>query len=104
MRKIIRVRKTVKHYIIFCLSMTLVFFVIFIFGIYLDDSLLLSIDGVSEKLDEVPLEKFKTMASLVIAIGGIVVVGLLGGIYFLLYGLLLRKLNRNYKELKRLEV
>ena len=104
MRKIIKTRKTVKHYVIFCLAMILVFFAVFIVGIYIDDTVLLSIEGIAEKAKEVPLEKLKSLAIWVISIGGILFTVVMGGIYFLLYGLLLRKLNANYKELKRLEV
>ncbi|QCW99327.1 hypothetical protein FGM00_04075 [Aggregatimonas sangjinii] len=104
MRKIIKTRKTVKHYVIFCLAMILVFFAIFIVGIYVDDSVLLSIEGVSEKAQEIPLEKLKSAAVLILALGGIAFAVVMGGVYFLLYGLLLRKLKFNYKELKRLEV
>ena len=104
MRKIIKVRKTVKHYIIICLSMVLLLFGIFILGIYLDDAVLLSIEGIAEKSKEVPLEKLKSLAMWIMAIGGILFTLVMGGVYFLLYGLLLRKLHANYKELKRLEV
>lgn len=104
MRKIIKTRKTVKHYVIFCLAMILGFFAIFIVGLYIDDNILLSIDVIAEKAQEVPLEKLKTAAVWVLAIGGIAFALFMGGVYFLLYGLLLRKLKVNYKELKRLEV
>ena len=104
MHQIIKTRKTVKHYIIFCLSMGLVFFAIFIFGIYLDDDLLLAFEGIAEKSQEIPLDKIRTTAIWVLSIGAIVFTAVAAGIYFLLYGLLLRKLKRNYKELKQLEV
>ncbi len=104
MRQIIKTRKTVKHYIIFCLSMSLVFFALFTFGIYLSDELLLAFDGVAEKTKEIPLEKIRTTAIWILSIAAIVFTAIVAGIYFLLYGLLLRKLKRNYKELKQLEV
>ena len=104
MHQIIKTRKTVKHYIIFCLSMSFVFFAMFTFGIYLSDELLLSFDGVVEKTKEIPLEKIRTTAIWIFSIAAIVFTAVAAGIYFLLYGLLLRKLNRNYKELKQLEV
>ena len=104
MHQIIKTRKTVKHYIIFCLSMALVFFALFIFGIYLDDGILLAFEGIAEKSKEIPLDKIRTTAIWVLSIGAIVFTAVAAGIYFLLYGLLLRKLKRNYKELKQLEV
>jgi hypothetical protein len=104
MHQIIKTRKTVKHYIIICLSMALVFFAMFIFGIYLDDDILLAFEGIAEKSKEIPLDKIRTTAIWVLSIGAIVFTAVAAGIYFLLYGLLLRKLKRNYKELKHLEV
>ncbi len=104
MRKIIKTRKTVKHYVIFCLAMILVFFAFFIVSFYVDDNILLSIEGIAEKAEKVPLEKIKYAAVWVFALGGIAFAVFMGGVYFLLYGLLLRKLKVNYSELKRLEV
>jgi hypothetical protein len=104
MHQIIKTRKTVKYYIIFCLSMALVFFALFIFGIYLNDDILLAFEGIAEKSKEIPLDKIRTTAIWVLSIGAIAFTAVAAGIYFLLYGLLLRKLKRNYKELKHLEV
>jgi len=104
MRKIIKTRKTVKNYVIFCLAMILVFFTIFIISFYVNDSILLSIEGIAEKAQEVPLEKLKMAAVWVFALGGIAFALFMGAVYFLLYGLLLRKLKANYSELRRLEV
>lgn len=104
MRKIIKTRRTVKHYVIFSLSVCFIMFVIFGFFIYFNDEFLLSIGGVPERAKEVSIEKIKLAAMLTIIIGGIIFTLLLGGIYFLLYGLLLKKLNRNYSQLRKLEV
>lgn len=104
MRKIIKTRRTVKHYVIFSLSMCFIMFVIFAFFIYFNDDFLLSMEGVSERASTVSLEKIKTAAILAMIIGGIAFTLVLGGIYFLLYGLLLKKLKRNYSQLKKLEV
>ena len=105
MHQIIKTRKIVKHYIIFCLSMGLVIFAFFIFGIYLSDEFLQALlVGIGEKSKEIPLEKIRIAAIWILSIGGIVFTAIAAGIYFLLYGLLLRKLKRNYNDLKQLEV
>ena len=104
MRKIIKTRRTVKHYVIFSLVMILVFFGVFIIGFYVDDSILLNLKSSSEKMKDVSLEKLRSTAAWLFAIGGILFTLFMGGIYFLLYGLLLRKLKGNYKELRRLEI
>jgi len=104
MRKIIKTRKTVKNYVIFCLATILISFAFYIIGFYIDESILLNFKGIAEKAKEVPLEKIKITAVWIFALAGILFALFMGGVYFLLYGLLLRKLKVNYTELKRLEV
>lgn len=101
MEKIIRTRKTVKYYIIFGLSFLFVTCLMFIVSIYLNDHIL---EVFPTENTDVSEEKFKSIMLWAMSIFTVVFVAIMGGIYFLLYGLLLRKLNRNYKELKQLEV
>lgn len=103
MQKIIKTRKTVKHYVIFSLSMLLLTCVLITVGMYLSNDLvgILAVDGKMPKVEPAKL-KMIMVGSMVIF--SIVLVAVMGGIYFLLYGLLLRKLNRNYKDLKKLEI
>jgi hypothetical protein len=103
MKKIIKTRKTVKHYVIFSLSMILLTIVIMVIGIYLNDNILLAFPEFKAGLENVPLDKIKITLMFAIGIFGIVLTFFMGGVYFLLYGLLLRKLKKNYSELRRLE-
>lgn len=100
---ILKTRKTVKHYVIFSLSMILLTFAMLIVGIYFSDNIL-DILELGEKLDPAPPERIKLIIMGSFAIFGLLFTFILGGIYFLLYGLLTRKLRRNYRELKKLEV
>lgn len=100
MKQIFRTRQTVKHYVMFCLGMVLLIFAIFIIGMALDDNLADTLKLNTEKVDPVQL---KWILIGVMSIAGILFTALLAGIYFLLYGLLTRKLYRNYKELKRMD-
>ena len=105
MHKIIRTRKTVKNYIIFALSVFLLTFLIIAAGILLSDGdSFLTVFELEDKAIEMGIEQLKWILSGVMVAMGIVCTALLGLIYFLIYGLLLRKLGRNYSELKRLEV
>ncbi|WP_276165903.1 hypothetical protein [Zobellia alginiliquefaciens] len=104
MRKIIRTRRTVKYYVIFSLSTILVFIAIVIIGIYLNDSFMDNFTEMAGDGESVSPEKLKTTLMVSMAILGVLMIAFFGGIYFLLYGLLLRKLKKNYKELKKLEV
>lgn len=103
MRKIIKTRKTVKHYIIFSLSMIMVTIIIMLIGVYLNEDITQIVPELKESLEKVPPDKLRTTLMLTIGIFGLVFTLCMGGVYFLLYGLLLRKLNKNYAELRQLE-
>lgn len=105
MNKIIRTRKTVKNYIVFALSMFLVTFLLIAIGIgFSDGDAFIHALNLEEKVLEKPVANIKWIVSGVLIAMGVVCTAILGLIYFLIYGLLLRKLGRNYSELKRLEV
>lgn len=102
MQRIFRTRKTVKHYVIFCLGMVLVIFTLFIIGMALDDNLAATLE-LQGKAREMDPYRLKLIVLGVVAVLGIVFTVFMGLIYFLLYGLLTRKLKRNYRELQRME-
>jgi len=105
MRKIIRTRKTVKNYIIFALSVFLLTFLIIAIGIlFSDGDSFLKVFELENKSINMTTQQLKFLISGVMVAMGVLCTALLGLIYFLIYGLLLRKLGRNYSELKRLEV
>tara|TARA_R110002050_G_scaffold109796_4_gene221164 strand:- start:8693 stop:9343 length:651 start_codon:yes stop_codon:yes gene_type:complete len=104
MSKIKRTRKTVKNYIIFSLSMVLVTILLFMLGIYLNNDFTQLIEGMGDNVGKMSPEKLKNTIIIGIGVFGAIMVVVMGTIYFLLYGLLLRKLNRNYNELKKLEI
>jgi len=103
MEKIIRTRRTVKHYVICALSLLFVSCVVLVIGMAYSDNLI-EIFAAGRNLEGVTPEGFKTATVLSMSIFCIILVAVMGGIYFLLYGLLLRKLKKNYRELKKLEV
>ena len=102
MKRIFRTRKTVKHYVIFCLIMILLVFVVFIVGMAMDDNLMATLELDPETRNVDPIQ-FKWITIGVMAAVGVLFTALMGGIYFLLYGLLTRRLLKNYRELRRME-
>ncbi|WP_396637292.1 hypothetical protein [Maribacter sp. R77961] len=104
MKKIIKTRRTVKHYVIFSLSMIMVTILVMVIGIYLSEDISAAFPELKDGLDKISPEKLRITLMLTIGIFGVLLTLFMGGVYFLLYGLLLRKLNSNYKELKQLEV
>ncbi|MBC2840179.1 hypothetical protein [Robiginitalea sp. SC105] len=101
MNRIIRTRKTVKNYVVFCLSMILVFFAVFIGGMVFSQDLMEALQ--LHPQGEVDPERLKWVVVGIMAVAGVVFTAVMGGIYFLLYGLLTRKLHQNYKDLRRME-
>ncbi len=100
---ILKTRKTVKYYVFFSLSMVLLTFALLIVGIYFSDNITETFE-LGEKLSETPPEKLKWIFMASFAVVGVLFTFILGGIYFLLYGLLTRKLRKNFYELQKLEV
>jgi hypothetical protein len=101
MRKIIRVRKTVKFYVLYNILGSILLMIIF-------NIIILNTPGAIEKIFEyeaVPIDPSKMvtvyMISQAIALCAILLFQFL--FYYLLYGILLKKLKKNYKELTKLE-
>ncbi len=105
MHKIIRTRRTVKNYILFALSMFLITFILIAIGIALSDgNAFIHALNLEEKALGKSIDNLKFVVVGVLIAMGILCTAFLGLIYFLIYGLLLRKLGKNYRELKRLEI
>jgi nitrate reductase NapE component len=103
MRKIIKTRRTVKHYVIFSLIIAVVTILTMILGIYLNTDILHAFPEMNEKLRDISPQKLKVTLMISIGIFGLIFIALLGLFYFLVYGLLIRKLKKNYSELRQLE-
>ena len=91
MKKIIKTRKTVRNYVLFNLSyLALVMIVV-------------SITSINTNFDEL---NNKQIVLIIIStlIATLLILGILWLFYQLLYGILLKKLKRNYKELAKLNL
>ena len=105
MHRIIRTRRTVKHYIIFALSLFLFTFLTIAVAVYVGDGdNLIAVLNLGDEAKNMSINRLKLIISFVFVIMGIICTALIGLIYFLIYGLLIRKLGRNYRELKKLEI
>lgn len=97
MENILKTRKVIKYYVIYNLVMAFISMVIGMYiGIFHDPEVSATIANFNSK------QLFITYTIIVAVIAVFVLVIWL--FYKLLYGLLLKRLNRNYKELKKLEV
>ena len=95
---ILKTRRTVKHYVLFNIVLGGIIAAVGLFIGFTTNS------GGLEQFNASASTKDYIILIISIAIGTILMIGIFLGIYYLLYGLLLRRLNRNYKELKKLEV
>lgn len=102
MENILKTRRTVKNYVIFNLAYMGLAFII---------TLYIEFDQNKALIDNAQMaatngQAFLFYAKFILIFAGVfaVLVAVLLFFYWLIYGLLLRKLNRNYKELKKLEM
>ena len=99
---ILNTRKVVKYYVIFNLSaFAFIFITIMCFGMYHGYIDTMIKKGIKHPI--IPM-KFIIISTLIIILCTAVLTFLFWLFYRLLYGILLRKLNNNYKELKKIEL
>ncbi|MFD0962833.1 hypothetical protein [Pseudofulvibacter geojedonensis] len=96
---IINTRRTVKQYVLVNL-----FFLSIVVAISLFYSFTTPMNETGEILFELSSSKDYIILIFTILFATVFVIGVCLFLYFLLYGLLMRKLNRNYNELKKLDL
>lgn len=101
MKNILRIRKTVKYYVFY--NLATVFLVSLIINIVMfsdDDKLIKTMNPDNLALD---INQIITVTIISQIIALIIILALLWFFYRLVYGILLKKLNKNYKELAKLD-
>ena len=105
MASILRTRRTVQYFVYYNIGMAIVLLVISNIVYYQrKDDLYAVLSKYSESYAAIPVESFTSVFFTAQLIVGILLIGFLMLFYYLIYGLLLRRLKRNYKELKKIEV
>jgi hypothetical protein len=103
MENILKTRRTVKHYVAFNLAyMVIATFVILCIEFNQNEQLIASAQNAAAGAGGLFMYYAKFI--LVVLVFLAVAIGVLLLFYWLIYGVLLRKLNRNYKELRKLEL
>lgn len=102
MENILKTRKTVKQYVAFNLIYLVVATIVVIFIEFNQDQQIINKLNYASANGEV----IKFYATIILSIAALlaVFIALLLLFYYLIYGLLLKRLNKNYKELKKLEL
>jgi hypothetical protein len=103
MKKIIKTRKTVNYYVYYNIFITAILSIVVYTIMFSDEALLNEVMNPNNKMIDNPDLFFNTVL-ITIIVTFILMIGLLWLYYKLIYGILLRKLNKNYKELETLEV
>jgi len=102
MENILKTRRTVRHYVAFNLVYLVVSaFLVLSIEFKRDPDMVATIDKAAANGE---LLKFYAVTILATTLVLAVCIGLFLVFYYLIYGLLLKRLNTNYKELKKLEV
>ncbi|MCB0456502.1 MAG: hypothetical protein R2776_08015 [Flavobacteriaceae bacterium] len=100
MKNILKTRKTVHYFVYYNIGMAAVLLFATNLYYYYNKEKLHALLKSDDFFSSVPAETFIGYN----IIGGIIIIGFLILFYSLIYGLLLRRLKRNYKELKKIEV
>ncbi len=101
MQKILKVRRTVNYYVIYNLSFLFVSAIILMIAMYFYDPMLKKILEISEEGHS----NITSWGLLLFSASFIIVLLVVFWLFYkLLYGMLMRRLKRNYKELNKLEL
>lgn len=102
MENILRTRRTVKQYVAFNL-IYLVVSAFLVLGIEMnrDETMISTINKAAANGE---LFKFYAITIITVTLVLALIIGLFLVFYYLIYGLLLKRLNTNYRELKKLEI
>jgi hypothetical protein len=102
MESILRTRKIVSYYVGYNIVMAILVTIYTFYHSYTYDERTIKLfSTIKEDGSEL---RFWLLSSVIVVVGILVMVGFIWLFYKLIYGFLLKKLNKNYKELKRLEI
>ncbi|MAP55026.1 hypothetical protein [Altibacter sp.] len=105
MGNILKTRRTVKYFVIYNVGVSVLLFIgVNMFYYTKKDQLYELMTSTYEGYSAIPPESFTSVFFLSQLIGGVIIIGLLLLFYRLIYGILLRRLKRNYNELEKMEV
>jgi hypothetical protein len=104
MEKILQTRKTVHYFVYYNIGMAIALLVGTNIYYYSHQDKLIDLLKSQDIYGAIPAEAVVNKFFIYNLIAGILIIAFLMLFYFLLYGLLLRRLKRNYKKLKKIEV
>ena len=103
MGNILRTRKTVHYFVYYNISMAAILMLGINIYYYFNKDMLYDILKNDDIYGSIPPEAFTTSFFILQFVAGLILIGVLILFYWVIYGLLLRRLKRNYRELKKIE-
>jgi len=103
MGNILRTRKTVNYFVYYNIGMAAILMLGINIYYYFNKEKLYDILKNDDIYGSIPPETFTTSFFLLQFAAGVILIGVLILFYWVIYGLLLRRLKRNYRELKKIE-
>lgn len=104
MENILRTRKTVRYFVYYNIGMTVLMLIGLNVFLYFNQEELLTLLNHTEGYEQLPAEQILTVFFVLQFVFGLLLIGLLLLFYRIIYGILLRRLKKNYRELKKIEV
>ena len=105
MKKILKTRRTVRYFVYYNIGLAILISIAVNIYYYIDKEHLFELmqETVYKDNPALTLEKFTSIFFISQIVVGILFIGLIALIYYLVYGLLLRRLKHNYLELKKMD-
>lgn len=106
MQKILKTRRTVRYFVYYNIGISVLTLIAVNIYYYFNKELLFELMKTTFKdsYDQIDLATFTTVFFVSQVVVGIIFIGFIALIYYLVYGLMLRRLKRNYVELKKMEI
>lgn len=104
MGNILSTRKTVKYFVIYNITTSIILIVGINIFYYLNQDIVFRFMTEDYGIANITQERFMKMFFAIQILFGIVMIGFVMLFYRLVYGILLRRLSKNYKELEKIEV
>lgn len=104
MKNILRTRKTVTYFVIYNVSASILLIIGINFYYFFNQDIVFQFMTEDYGIRNISQERFMKMFFVIQILFGIVMVGFILLFYRIVYGILLRRLHKNYKELKKIEM
>ena len=104
MESILRTRKTVRYFVYYNIGLAIISWLGLNLFFYLNKDALVNLLSGTDGYSSLPADQVLNVFFLAQLIFGVLLIGFLLLFYRIIYGILLRRLKRNYKELKKIEV